>query len=181
MLFKWKYKTLAILKTWTLQSGLFFWSSVISKKISGVPFSGIDLKIIGVEVLNSLSLQIYKRGLSEGSGLLYETCVWMCVCVLLQMFLGNKPSVHGKVNENMLILVSLCFSHIGRPLFSLLTTPITCFSGPWCPPIYGTPLRLWTAGEVAGGVCTACFIPEKCVAFTQAAQLLRFFFFLNVH
>lgn len=108
-------------------------------------------------------------------------CEWR---VLLQIFLGNKPPVRGKVQymRTQWIIISLFFfsfsvSATGRS--PLHTPPITCFSGPRCPAIYGTPLRLCTwSGEVAVNVCTACLIPESCGQFTRAAQLLTLFFFL---
>lgn len=114
-----------------------------------------------------------------------NSCANVCVCWrgLLQMFLGNKPPVRGKVHENMPIPPSLS-------LFAF-SVSATCRS-PFAHPPYtthhlflGTLMSsyIWrSSGALRGGgkwtvdVCTACLIPEQRGQFTRAAQLLTFFF-----
>lgn len=53
-------------------------------------------------------------------------CVSQCVCSFLQMFLGNKPPVRGKVHENIPICLPLS-------LFAF-SVSATCWS-PLAPPV----------------------------------------------
>lgn len=116
------------------------------------------------------------------------SCVCVCVCALMGLIanLSGKQTTGARkgawghaVFALSLFFFSLFQPHVGRPSLTLHTPPITCFSGPWCPPIYGAPLGLCTVGQAAVAVCSACSVPEESGQFTRAAQLLTLFpFFL---
>lgn len=109
---------------------------------------------------------------------------WACGCLFYiewcEVFLGNKAAARGRLHETthtpVCVCVSLspfflCFSH---RLLTRRTPPITCFSGPWRPPL-GQCVWGW-------GCCLRSLLDSWAGwRFTQAAQLLSVYFFLNSH
>lgn len=99
-------------------------------------------------------------------------CWWgVCWRGLLYFWERNHQCVERYMRTLCSLCLFFCFSH------RLLPPSITCFSGPWRPPIYGAPQGLCVMGQWFMVFAQLAWFLKNHGQFTQAAKLLTLVFF----